>query len=417
MARKLLIGAVAVALLVVGIGVAAIVKLRERPAGHLDTELRGVSLETSMTEEETAPTTTAEEPERPPERCWRNFGGNPRRSLATGGPTLGRPTKVLWRRNVDDLMEYPPTYCNGRVFVNLEQKGTTLALDVDTGKILWRSHTRGPIASSPAIGGDFVIVSAHDGTVRALEAANGRLRWRLRAGSSVESSPVVIDDTVYVGASAGRLFALSLRSGRVRWAFDTGGRISSSPSILKDRVYITTYSGAIFCLNRYNGNKVWSTYVRRNSVQYESFYASPSTDGARVFAAARTGKVVALGPRSGQVLWTSYTGALTYATPAVYGSFIYIGNFSGDMQAFRKRDGKLAWRTHVPGEILAPALVVGDLVFFSTLQGQTYGARASNGQIFWRYPRGRYAPGIATDQRYIFSMKRLLVVFKGARRS
>ena len=101
-----------------------------------------------------------------------------------------------------------------------------------------------------------------------------------------------------------------MRNGRVRWAYNTGGRINSSPTVFGPRVCITTYAGSIFCLRRSNGAKLWSTYVKRDFVRYESFYASASTDGRRLFTIARSGRVVALNARNGRVLWTRRLPAL-----------------------------------------------------------------------------------------------------------
>ena len=50
----------------------------------------------------------------------------------------------------------------------------------------------------------------------------------------------------------------------------------------------------IFLAKGSDGKKLWSTYVRRDAFRYESFYASPSTDGARLYTISRSGKVVAL---------------------------------------------------------------------------------------------------------------------------
>jgi outer membrane protein assembly factor BamB len=67
----------------------------------------------------------------------------------------------------------------------------------------------------------------------------------------------------------------------------------------------------------------------------------------------------------------------------------------------------------VGGRILAPALVVGDLVFFSTLETETYAARVRDGKVVWTIGLGKYAPGIATDERYYLSLNGLLMAFEG----
>src|SRR5205823_9524990 len=59
--------------------------------------------------------------------CWLNFGGNPQRTLARVDINLGIPTKALWGRGMGGYMEYPPSYCDGTLYVNTF-KGTTFEI-------------------------------------------------------------------------------------------------------------------------------------------------------------------------------------------------------------------------------------------------------------------------------------------------
>ena len=237
--------------------------------------------------------------------------------------------------------------------------------------------------------------------------------WQLRTNAIVESSPAVVDGIAYFGATDGRLFAVDADTGHVRWAYDTGGRINSSPSLADGRVCITTYAGSIFCLRQRDGTKLWSTYVKRDAFRYESFYASASTDGERLYTIARSGKIVTLDASSGRVIWTDNVSSLGYSTPAVGVDRIFVGDFNGGLRAYRKTDGRLLWRTHVGGRILGGAVLVGNLVFFSTLETETYAARASDGKIVWHLPIGKYSPGIATERAYYFTLNGILVAFRG----
>jgi outer membrane protein assembly factor BamB len=418
MRRRVLLAVVALALLALGGAAFAFYEFRykEPPQGSLDTELAGISVETAETglvDTGTVPITTTEpEDLPPPESCWRFFGGSPQRALSRPDIDLGVPTKVLWSRKFRWTIEYPPTFCDGVLYVNL-QKGRTFAIDAETGRVIWQLDPGGFTASSPAIHDDLVIVSSHSGTVTAYRREDGRKVWRVRTGAKVESSPVVVDETAYFGSTDGRVFAVNANTGAVRWAYDTGGRINSSPSIFGRRLCVSTYAGSVFCLDRRNGKKLWSTYVRRGFLGYESFYASASTDGPRLYTTSRTAKVVAFSGRTGRVLWTYQMGGLGYATPAIAHGHVYVGSFDGNLRSLRATDGKVTWSTAIGGRMLGPAIVVGNLVFAATLDGNAVGVRAGDGKIVWRRSKGRYSPGIATDRHYYFSLGRTLLAIRG----
>jgi outer membrane protein assembly factor BamB len=434
MRKKLVLTGLAVALVLGGAALAYALSVGNRPAGELLTEVTDVSY--VSVPPATEPPPPAEEPpaaeqppppaEEPPAAtvpvepaegpCWTEFGGNPQRTLARTQLQLGIPAKKpVWVRGLRSYMEYPPSFCDGVVYVNTFD-GRTVAFDAETGKMQW-SWKSGTKASTPAIAGDYLVVTSFDGSITGLDRATGKVRWRVETGAKVESSPVALDGVAYVGSTDGRLFALNAETGRIRWAYDTGGLINASPSVYGDRVCITTYAGSIFCLRRDNGEKIWDTYVKRDAFRYESFYSSPTTDGRRIYTAARTGKVVALDARTGDIEWTQSTGALTYATPALADGRVFVGAFDGALHAYQAESGRLLWERNVGGRILGPALVVGDLVFFSTLETDTYAARVSDGKIVWHVSLGKYGPGIATDRRYYFSLNGLLLAYEGTGRS
>jgi outer membrane protein assembly factor BamB/O-antigen ligase len=408
------VGAIVLALVGVVLAAALVEKLHRPSAGGLVTGTTGLSISTAKPPKPKPSPKPVHHPKPPDQPCWGAFGGGPTRALSRPSIQLGLPRQSSWARGMRDLMEYPPSYCNGRLYVNLE-RGMTVALDASTGRILWRHRAPGPTASTPAIAGGRVIVSTHGGAISALRSSDGALLWQLRTNVPVESSPVVVGNAVYVGAADGRLFSLWAGSGRVRWIYNVAGRISSSPSVLKGRVYITTYRGGIFCLQAATGRRLWSRFFGRNAFQGDSFYSSPSTDGVRVFAASKSGFVVALSATSGRTIWSASTNTEIYGTPSVAHGLINVADLSGYVRAFRASNGTEVWRTRVSGRVLGPTLVVGDLLFFSTLNGRTYGAQTATGRIVWQFRAGKYAPGIATRERYYFSLNGLLVSFRGAR--
>ena len=179
------------------------------------------------------------------------------------------------------------------------------------------------------------------------------------------------------------------------------------------RVCVTTYAGSFVCLDRRTGREQWTTYLKRDAFRYESFYASASTDGSRLYSVARSGKVVAVDASDGHVAWTAGVGGLGYTTPAVANGRVFAGGFDGRLRAFRASNGNGLWSTYVGGRILGAPVVIGPYVFFSTLEKRTYALRASDGKIVWKLPLGRYSPGIATEKTYFFSLNGRLIAVHG----
>ncbi len=171
--KWILIGAVALLVLLGGLAGALWFTQRDTPEGALDTELTDVTVTTA-----TQPPPTPRPPPPKPETvsdelCWRYFGGDPQRSLSRAEVEIGVPVRRhRWTRVLDSYIEYPPSYCDGVLYVN-SYRGTTYALDSETGKVLWRRKLGGTKPSTPAIDGPRLLVSSLDGTVTALDRETG----------------------------------------------------------------------------------------------------------------------------------------------------------------------------------------------------------------------------------------------------
>src|SRR5512134_80608 len=139
MRRRLPLLLAAVLALCVGGGV-ALLATRTLPSGTLETDVTDVTV--------VAPTVPSEPPPPPPpppppdvdRRCWTMFGGGPKRDLSRPALDLGIPGKKLWARGLKSYVEYPPSYCDGMLYVNTF-KGDTWAIDASTGKVAWRRVT------------------------------------------------------------------------------------------------------------------------------------------------------------------------------------------------------------------------------------------------------------------------------------
>ena len=183
--RVLLAVAGGLALVVVGLGVLWLVFVRTTPpSGSIDTALTGVTTVQPRAADVNKPIVA-----RDTTTVLGEFGGNPQRSLARTSINLGVPTKSLWARAMGSYMEYPPSYCEGHLYVNTFG-GRTVAVDARTGTFIWSRGGAGAKASTPAVAGPRLIVTSHDGSVTALDRANGRVLWKLKTNAKVESSPL-----------------------------------------------------------------------------------------------------------------------------------------------------------------------------------------------------------------------------------
>jgi outer membrane protein assembly factor BamB len=125
-----------------------------------------------------------------------------------------------------------------------DRTGGVQALD-DSGKLIWKAYTAGPIYYPPAVAHDRIYVGSADGRVYAFGARDGTFLWSYQVGPNSDRIPVydhlvsawpvaggvVVDgDTVYAAAGITHydgtyVVALDALSGKLKHSNDTSGTL------------------------------------------------------------------------------------------------------------------------------------------------------------------------------------------------
>jgi glucose dehydrogenase len=212
---------------------------------------------------------------------------------------------------------------DGQVYANADD---LLAIDADSGDVVWRADTGGDRLTTPTATTDGVVFTNRvDGVVTAFDPG-GERRWQHR--TEVETrSPTVTDDTVYVATStepgtAGRLLALNRTDGSVRWAVDTPStKRGTRPVVDGDAVYLGCSGrdqGTLVALDRTDGAERWS-FTDENSTVYE-----PAVTDDAVYAGSNDNHVYAFS-RTGERRWQIETNSVV-GTVVAGGDLLYAAN-------------------------------------------------------------------------------------------
>ena len=131
--------------------------------------------------------------------------------------------------------------------------GKVVALNVETGDIVWEYEAEDAVLTAIAIQDGYVIFGSRDGYVYCLQETDGKLAWHTDLGGPVVSSPAVTPKIVYAATKNGYLYALSADSGEMQWEFNTRTvtrniEFYSSPAVANGLLYIGSSDRYIFCV-------------------------------------------------------------------------------------------------------------------------------------------------------------------------
>jgi outer membrane protein assembly factor BamB len=182
------------------------------------------------------------------------------------------------------------------------------ALDMKSGRELWRVAADDIMTATPALFGDLVIFAAYDGKVRAVSASNGSSRWTYDAKLAVPGDVVVAGDRVLVGSRSYDLIALDAATGRELWKTYRWFSWIESPPVVRDGVLYTGSSDAtnVYAYNLSDGSLRWKSPVPGYSWQRIAMTDDlliTGTLGKGAYPASRNGALFALDRSTGAIRW------------------------------------------------------------------------------------------------------------------
>ena len=233
-------------------------------------------------------------------------GGTPGSGLSSGGipsltgvsgARLPSSPELAWTHDAGDPIESSAAVSGGRVYVGTAG-GELHAVDLESGALAWRYEAEDAVGeSSAAVSGGSVYIADLAGMLHAVSEADGTRRWTFQTDGEVKSSPVVVGDSVLVGSYDGYLYCLSAAGGEVRWKQETDGPLHCTPGVLDGIAYVSGCDGMLRGIRVSDGEPVVTVDVGAYTG------ASPSLEGDRAVFGTFDNQVLAVGLKSGAVLW------------------------------------------------------------------------------------------------------------------
>jgi outer membrane protein assembly factor BamB len=112
----------------------------------------------------------------------------------------------------------------------------------------WQLRTEAARSPSACLADGTVYVASFDRHLYAVNAESGRLLWRAATRGPLLRAPVVTSDLVLVGAGSGdgSLYAFDRQSGAELWHHTTGGALVSEPVLAGSRLWLAGTDGSAY---------------------------------------------------------------------------------------------------------------------------------------------------------------------------
>jgi outer membrane protein assembly factor BamB len=324
------------------------------------------------------------------------FHGGAARTGEMLGPGPAEPPAVLWEITLDGpLANTMPALAQGNLFVG-DGRGHVTIVDTATGSRGWTRELPRPV-TSPAIGGDIVVVSAGDG-VYGLDPSSGMILWRLATDAAVESSAAIVGSTGYVGLPSGDLVAIDLRTGTVTWRASIGGRVTRAPGVADGLAFVGGEGGRVATVDVETGTVRWRGALGEGQV------STPGIRDGVVYVASGLDRTDvphafhALAAADGHELWrfTPPSGK-ALSVGAVGPGHVYAVSLDGSVYALRT-DGTVAWAQDIGSPIGSVATLSHGILYVSASDGTIAALDEATGDVIWTTSvRGDPGPALVSD--------------------
>lgn len=202
--------------------------------------------------------------------------------------------------------------------------GMMTKLSMPDAKIEWQRQFLGHLESPPALtaAGDQMFFPAGGGGIWSVRTDNGNVIWHADIGHT-DATPLLANDTVYAAAQPDEtvpeslFYALDAETGAVKWTSKLQGQPWGCPVISRDgkRIITTTGRGQIgvardtdagwaMALSPDDGRILWQRDLPGMAIDPGDYL--PSEDIA--ILTLKTGEIVALDGRTGDVRWQAKVG-------------------------------------------------------------------------------------------------------------
>ncbi len=242
--------------------------------------------------------------------------------------------------------------------------------------------------TSPIIEGQRVYQGNGLDSFVAMDRDTGDVIWRFVVRNGVESGAFLDHDLIYFGASDGQFYAINKNSGKAVWTFPTRVENLSSPLVSAGIVYFLAGNNVVYALDAKTGKQIW--LYNRGDVSSLSIRGGtrPTIYKNTLYIGFSDGYLTAINPRDGTLLWErKLSSNIKFvdvdATPVVEDENIWISSFDGALFCLSRSDGQIQWRLDDGGSV--PVTIQGDNLFYSSLGQAVYLLNKKTGALKWKY--------------------------------
>lgn len=277
-----------------------------------------------------------------------------------------------------------------------------------SNQIIWQKRFAEPLLSGVTLINDGLLVGTAKSRVYKIAKANGDILWQAALSSEVLSQPVVGGGKVFLRTVDGKVYALSENTGEVIWVVEhqvpnLSLRGIAAVTLSGDTLYIGWESGHVEALSAKDGGQLWQTQVvvpkgRTDLERLVDIQAPIIEHKGRLYVLAFHGKLAAMNPRTGNLLWSKDVSG--FQSMLMLNNLLLMSDEDDVIQAYDLQNGTKVWQNtrFKYRQLCDLKLDANHRVVFGDAQGHVHWLDGLNGTLL---ARANYQAGTSVSQRIV----------------
>lgn len=271
--------------------------------------------------------------------------------------------------------------------------GTVYAINTSDGSERWRFELGEALCAAPVRVGGKVILVSPAGVFYALDERSGEVVWKLKAKGAVVGDPTVKDGYIYCGFGVGWLAKIDPEKGKPVWVARCGEKqMQCLPAVSEGCVVVSTWENDVRCYDEKTGRQLWRWYCGNDRFDFAPGLIFPHIAAGKVFTYTVCKEMAVLDLKSGKLIWRDDAGSCRKSAGiSADGSRVYAATRTGDILALRTDPAQYsaAWTAHTekikvdrnPCRIT----VSRGVLYLAATGGWIAAVRESDGKVLWEY--------------------------------
>ena len=304
--------------------------------------------------------------------------------------------KPTFKINIKDVAVKKYEFIRGGIsyfdkkLIFVDGYGQVIAINSESGEVIWKKTLSFPILSSPLIYRGLVYFISADNRIFALDIETGETSWSFQTIVEVKkniytASPVAFENIVIVPFSNGELIAFKYDDGQPLWSdiaskvsilsnFDIKD-ISANPVISSNHIFTLGSNGKFISINLINGKRDWVTDI--------SGIRTPIISGSQVYLLNNDSKLICLNKESGEIYWITqlekYKGSESFKNlnlwlgPYILNNNLYLISYFGELLRVNLNTGEILESNNLGvSEIMVDPIILSDQIYIMNIDSDVY---------------------------------------------